>query len=274
MSVDLPEPETPVTHTSRPTGRARSTLLRLLPRAPLSRKTRVLSKRRRLLGTAISSAPERYWPVRDAGFLRIAAGAQVLERVEQPPVVALVQPDRGLVEDVHHAGEPGADLAREADALRFASRERLGRAVEGEVVQADVVEEGKARDDLVHDPLRDRLLRARELEPAEELQLLLERNRAHLVDGLVLDPHVPRLRAQARALAGGTGLGVQILRELLPHHQGIGFPVAPLQVRQDALERMLFHDRLAALVQVGERDFLLAALEHQRADRLGSSSNG
>src|SRR5256885_10378631 len=65
MSVDLPEPETPVTHTNRLTGSARSIFFRLFPRAPRSLKTRVLSKRRRFLGTAISSAPERYCPVRE-----------------------------------------------------------------------------------------------------------------------------------------------------------------------------------------------------------------
>src|SRR5207249_11841952 len=32
---------------------------------------------------------------------------------------------------------------------------------------------------------------------------------------------------------------------------------------------MLFHDRAAALAQVGERDFLLRAVEHERLDRLG-----
>jgi len=80
-------------------------------------------------------------------------------------------------------------------------RERVGRAVERQVIQADVVEKGQARDDLVDDLLRDRLLAALELERAEKLQLLLERDRAHLVDGLVADFHVPRFPAQARALA-------------------------------------------------------------------------
>ena len=56
--------------------------------------------------------------------------------VEQPRVVALVQADRRLVEHVHDAGQPGADLAREPDALRLAARERVGRAVERQVVEA------------------------------------------------------------------------------------------------------------------------------------------
>ena len=55
---------------------------------------------------------------------RVAEVAQPHERVEQPPVVALVQPDRRLVEDVQHADEPAADLRREPDALGLPAGER------------------------------------------------------------------------------------------------------------------------------------------------------
>jgi len=71
-----------------------------------------------------------------------------------------VQADRGFVEHVHDAGEPRADLAREADTLRLAARERVRGAVERKIVKADVVEEVEPRDDLVDDFLGDRLLPA------------------------------------------------------------------------------------------------------------------
>src|SRR5436305_5771183 len=48
--------------------------------------------------------------------------AQALERSDQLRVVALMQADRGLVEDVEHADERRADLRREADPLRLAAR--------------------------------------------------------------------------------------------------------------------------------------------------------
>ena len=73
----------------------------------------------------------------------VAEVAQLLERGEQPRVVALVQADRRLVEDVQHADEPRADLRRQADALRLAARERLGGAAEREVVEPDVDEEAQ-----------------------------------------------------------------------------------------------------------------------------------
>ena len=66
----------------------------------------------------------------------VAEIAQVLERGEQPVVVALVQTDRRLVQHVHDAGQPRADLRREPDPLRLAAGERLRRAVEREIVEA------------------------------------------------------------------------------------------------------------------------------------------
>ena len=53
---------------------------------------------------------------------------QVNQRAEQALVVALVQANRRLIEDVHDADEARANLARQADALRLASRQRFGTA--------------------------------------------------------------------------------------------------------------------------------------------------
>ena len=50
---------------------------------------------------------------------RVADVAQLLQRLQQALVVALVQADRWLVEDVHDAGEAGADLRSESNPLRF-----------------------------------------------------------------------------------------------------------------------------------------------------------
>ena len=59
ISVDLPEPETPVTQVSRPTGISRSTLRRLLPRAPLSFSDFFLSRGVRVAGYWIFLRPDR-----------------------------------------------------------------------------------------------------------------------------------------------------------------------------------------------------------------------
>ena len=56
----------------------------------------------------------------------VAQVAQPDQRLDQPVVVALVQADRRLVEDVEHADEPGADLGGQPDALRLAAGQRAG----------------------------------------------------------------------------------------------------------------------------------------------------
>ena len=91
----------------------------------------------------------------------VAEVAQLLERGEQARVVALVQPDRRLVEDVEHADEARADLRREPDALRLAAGERLGRAAEREVVEPDVDEEAQPLAHFLEDRARRSPDRAR-----------------------------------------------------------------------------------------------------------------
>ena len=97
---------------------------------------------------------------------RVAEVAQALERADKPRVVALVQTDAGLVEDVEHAHESGADLGREADALGLAPGERRRAALEGEVVEPDVDQEAQSLPDLLDHPrgdLRVALVEARDL---------------------------------------------------------------------------------------------------------------
>ncbi len=65
------------------------------------------------------------------------------QRGEEALVVALVQADAGLVQDVEHADQPRSDLGGEPDALGLAARERGGAAPERQVVEADVAEEAQ-----------------------------------------------------------------------------------------------------------------------------------
>ena len=85
---------------------------------------------------------------------RVAEIAELLERREQARVVALMQPDGRLVEDVEHADETRSDLRREADALRFAARQRLGGPAEREIVEPDVDEEAQPLADFLQDRTR------------------------------------------------------------------------------------------------------------------------
>jgi hypothetical protein len=66
-----------------------------------------------------------------------------------------VQADRRFVEHVHDAGQAGADLRGQPDALRLAAGQRFRRAVERQVVEADVDQELQAADDFLDDLLGD-----------------------------------------------------------------------------------------------------------------------
>ena len=81
-----------------------------------------------------------------------------MQRFEQPAVVARVQADGRLVEDVEDAGQAAADLAGEADALRFAAGQGRRRPAEGQVIEADVDEELQAIADLAQQVAGDLLL--------------------------------------------------------------------------------------------------------------------
>ena len=68
-----------------------------------------------------------------------------LQRFEQARVVALVQADRRLVEHVEHAGEAGADLRGEADALALAAGQRAGGARQRQIIEPDIDQEFQPR---------------------------------------------------------------------------------------------------------------------------------
>ena len=223
-SVDLPEPETPVTAMKRPTGKSTSMPFRLciaraahrepaalVVRAPrrdercVARPLRNCpgdrARRRPRSSSAVPSAttsppcspapgPRSTTQSADAHHLLVvlddehgvADVAQPLERVDEPAVVALVEPDRRLVEDVEHADELRSDLRREPETLRLAARERLRRAVELEVADADVLEEHEPLAHLLQDPPADQLLGLRQLELVDEPQCARHRHLREAVD--------------------------------------------------------------------------------------------
>ena len=74
MSVDLPEPDTPVTHVINPTGIVRFTFFRLFPAAPFNSITCIELKGVRCSGTSINCLPDRYCPVNDFLFAAICFG--------------------------------------------------------------------------------------------------------------------------------------------------------------------------------------------------------
>ncbi len=92
---------------------------------------------------------------------RVAEIAQTRERIEQAVVIARVQPDGRLVQNIQHAAKLGADLRRQADALRFAARKRGGGTRQAQVIETDGGEKLQAVADLFDDARRRSAARAR-----------------------------------------------------------------------------------------------------------------
>ena len=97
----MPPPETPVTAVKVPSGISAETFLRLLPVAPVMARRRPFAAGRRSSGTSMPRAPERYWPVSEAGFAMISSGV--------PSATMLAAMDAGAGADIDDmvGGEDG-----------------------------------------------------------------------------------------------------------------------------------------------------------------------
>ena len=234
-SVDLPEPDTPVTATNSPSGNADVDVLQVVLVGAVDGELAALGARaayggdrdlapagevlarsssRRARAAPAPSPEWTTWPpcspapgpmsTTQSATRMVSSSCSTTIRVlprslepdqglDQPVVVALVEPDRRLVEDVEDADQAGADLGREPDPLRLAAGQRPGRPVEGEVVEADVEQEVEPLVDLLEDPLADLLLARGQVEAAQEVGGLVDRQRADVGD-VALRPRSPRPR--------------------------------------------------------------------------------
>src|ERR1700741_4415652 len=100
-----------------------------------------------------------------------------------------MQTYRWLIEDVHHPGEARSHLAREPDALCLSARERVGAAVERQVLQADVGKEAQPLADFLDDRSRDLAAPALERKRAIKLQRVTDAQARDLGESLVADEH-------------------------------------------------------------------------------------
>ncbi len=192
---------------------------------------------------------------------RVAEVLQPDERLDQPVVVALVQPDRRLVQDVEHADQAGPDLGREPDALRLAARQRRCRAVEGQVVQADVDEEAEPGVDLLQHPLADDLLARVEVEAVQPLGRLADRQRGDLGDRAAVDGDREDLGLEPGALARRARDLAHEPLVLLARVVALGLGVASLDPRHDALVVRVVRAVAAVPVAVADVHLLAGAVQ-------------
>ncbi len=86
----------------------------------------------------------------------VAGVAEAGERIQQAAIVAGMQADGRFVQDVQHAHQAAADLAGQADTLRFTAGQRRGGAVQREIVEPDVQQEAEPAADFLQHFRRNR----------------------------------------------------------------------------------------------------------------------
>ena len=166
---------------------------------------------------------------------RVAEIAQSAQRRQQLPVVALVQADRGLVQDVQHTGEVRANLRRETNALPLPTRQGSRRTRERQVADADVVQEAQPIANLLQDTRGDDRLAPLQLDGVEHGEGA-RHGQVHVIGHrLALEGDRLAFRPQAVALADRTLTQGAIRIELFLHRPRALFKAAP-QVGNHAFE--------------------------------------
>jgi len=140
----------------------------------------------------------------------VAQIAQPLQRLDQPVVVALMQADGRLVENIEHAAQTRTDLRGQPDALALAAAQRRRVAVERKVRQPDGAEKLQPLGNLMADALCHQSLARGELEVDGRRERAVERQGGEVGDGEATDLDRQRLRAQALAAADWAGRGRHI----------------------------------------------------------------
>ena len=188
-----------------------------------------------------------------------------VEHVEQLVVVALVQPDRGLVEDVEHAHEARADLRREPDPLRLAARQRGRRPLQRQVPDADA-RRGTAAARRSPSGSARRSAAPRPLSSRSSSHSIASRADLRVNSWMPRPPTLTarRLRPQPRAVALRAGPHRHVLLDALARVLGVGLEIAALEARDDALERRHVRAPAAHPVAVGDVHALaLVAVQEQ-----------
>ena len=205
--------------------------------------------------------PDRFLVVLDDDQ-HVAEVAQPDQSVDQSPVVALVQTDRGFVQHVEHPHEARPDLRRQPDPLSFPAGERRGAPPEREVVEPDIQQEAQAGVDLLEHPLGDRGLPVVELDLLEEVVDIADAHLAHVEDVAAPDEDRQRFRPQAGPLARGTRNLSEVLLVPVSGPFRIRLRTTPLEPRDDPLVHGPVGTRPVEPVLVADVDVLIVGAVH------------
>ena len=146
----------------------------------------------------------------------IADIAQALKCLNQALVIALMEADRWLVQNVQDTHEAGANLRCQANALGLASGKRRRGTVEGQIVESDIDQKAQALQDFLNNAPADKLLALGKLQALKKLERLAARQTADLVNGLTAYGNGEHLGAQTSTMATRARLLANVLLQARP----------------------------------------------------------
>src|SRR4029077_9410296 len=163
--------------------------------------------------------------------------AQPRKRRQQFAIVALMQTDGRLVENVQDAGEVRPDLRSKTDPLAFAARQRRRAAAKGEIADADVIQKPQPVLNLPEDALGDDRFAVGQLQIVEYRQRFSDRQ----IDVVGDRPPFPldrqTLRLEPMTVTAGTRSERPVRLEVRLFGPTAGIITAP-EIRHDALETL------------------------------------
>ena len=162
----------------------------------------------------------------------IAQITQSLQRIQQFPVIALMQADTRFIQNIQYTDQPRTNLRRQADPLRLAAGQRTGRPVQRQVIQSDIDQEAEPGVDFLADLHGNRLFPLRQLQLLKKRLAFAHRQMGDFLDVLAADFHCQRLFFQPGAVADRTGFRGHIAFDIFPHRVRGRLAMPPGQHRQ------------------------------------------
>ena len=124
----------------------------------------------------------------------VAQVAQFFKRLQQPAVIAMVQSNGRLVQNIEDAAQFGSNLRSQTDALSLAAGERTCRALERDVAQPHRIQKLQALDDLVNDAPGDDCFAPVKFDLPPRFQRTRHRQRGEVGDRHAIHLHRQALR--------------------------------------------------------------------------------
>ncbi len=183
--------------------------------------------------------------------------AEVFQSGDELVIVALVEADRRLVENVEDALEAGADLGGKANALSFAAGKSVGGATKLEITKADVFHKLDAFADFFDDWFGNHSFAFGELEVVfQDFKSGVDVKIAHVDNVKTMDSNSEDGGLETGAVTGLTLFDAHETLNILPNELGIGLLMAAFEGRDNAFVGRLVGCAIAPFAVAADFDFV------------------